>query len=48
MPHEISQAIKDKYNIICGILKTKEKQNHRYREQVDSCQKRGGGETEVK
>ena len=55
MLSKISQAEEDKYHmisLICGILKkekirtniTKQKQTHRYREQTDGCQRRGGGE----
>ena len=46
---EISQTEKDKYHmisLICGILKRKQTeqnktQTHRYREQIDGCQRAG-------
>ena len=55
MTTEISQTEKDKYSMIsltCAILKskingtniTKEKQIHRYREQIGGCQKGEGWE----
>ena len=48
MLSEISQTEKDKHHVISLICGTKNKQTHRYRQQVGGCQRQGVGEKWVK